>query len=305
MNSPATFFRILAAASLAALFLFAHPVLSAEVVELAPGVYAFVGEKGATNSGFVVTDDGVVVIDTQGPRELALELRAWIRKVTDLPIAFVINTHYHGDHTFGNQYFNEARAIIAHEETWRALVEKDKAHRTRFKRFFGEESLLGFNPVLPSLTFTEKMVLRVGGRELVLVHPGVAHTFGDVYVFMPAEGVVFAGDLLYKKRLPLLGDGDTLGAISALDTLLQTGADVYLPGHGGVATKEDIVKFKKYLLDLRGEVTRFIDEGKTLEEVKDMIKLPEYSGYVMYKEWLGQNAGAVYREIKESQGKGK
>ena len=276
----------------------AAPAAGAAVVrELAPGVYAFVGKDGATNSGFVVTGEGVVVIDTQGPRELALDLRERIREVTDRPVIYVINTHYHGDHTFGNQYFREARAIIAHEETRRTLKESDKAHRTRFKKFFGEESLLGFNPTLPDLTFTDRLTLRVGGRVFVLIHPPAAHTRGDVYVHMPAEGVVFAGDLLYKGRLPYLGEGETSGAVAALDELLATGASVFLPGHGEVAGRDDVLAYRGYLTKLMAEVERLAAEGKTVEQVTGEIELPEYSGYLMYDRWLGQNAGAVYREI--------
>src|SRR3989304_5117893 len=132
----------------------AVPSRGAEVTEVAPGVYAFIGTNGATNSGFVATDDGVVVIDTQGPKELALELKDKATAAAEgKTITYAVNTHYHGDHTFGNQHF-PVREIIAHEKTRDALITRDSAHRTRFKSFFGEESLLGFNFTPPTLTFT-------------------------------------------------------------------------------------------------------------------------------------------------------
>lgn len=287
-------------AGLVCAVLFAGPSAAAgpEVVELAPDVYAFIGEKGGTNSGFVVTDEGVVVIDTQGPRELAQLLKEKVREVTDKPVAFVVNTHYHGDHTFGNQYFNEARAIISHDETLRALVETDSAHRARFRKFFGEESLVGFNPKLPDVTFTDRVRLKAGKTVFELVHPGPAHTLGDVYVYLPQHRVLFAGDLLYRERLPLLGDGDTAGAVAALDDLLYTGARVYLPGHGTVADRGDVVEYRRFLVALRAEVARMRAEGMSVEEVAERIDLPEYSGYVMYDEWLGRDARAVYEEFE-------
>jgi cyclase len=252
---------------------------------------------GAANSGVVLTDEGVVVIDTQGPKGLAMALRQSLAQVTDSPVIFVVNTHYHGDHTFGNQYFTGGRAIIAHDNARKALIEKDPAHRERFKSFFGEESLAGFNLTPPDVTFSSTLSLRVGGRTFVIVHPGTAHTEGDAYVYMPEEKVVFTGDLLFKGRLPWLGDGDSLGAIAALDKLLALDAEVYVPGHGPVAGRGDLHVYKGYLLDLRKEVKRLKDAGKTLDEVKKEIRLDWYADLLMYDKWLPLNAGKVYMEL--------
>ena len=150
-------------------FLFTtSPAFSAEpeVVRLAEGVYGFIGEEGATNSGFVVTLEGVVVIDTQGPKDLALLLKKRIREITDKPVLYVINTHFHGDHTFGNQYFKEAKEIISHENTKINLTEKDKEHREQFKRFFGEKALEGFELTLPTKTIRDTFLMQVGGKRL-------------------------------------------------------------------------------------------------------------------------------------------
>jgi cyclase len=268
-----------------------------ELKRLGDGIYGFIGVDGATNSGVVVTDEGVVVIDTQGPKGLAMALRQSLEGVTDSPVIFVVNTHYHGDHTFGNQYFTGPRAIIAHDNARKALVENDAAHRARFKRFFGETSLAGFSLTLPGVTFSSSLSLRVGSRTFVIVHPGIAHTEGDVYVYLPEEKVVFTGDLLFKGRLPWLGDGDSLGAVAALDELLALDATVYVPGHGPVAGREDLRAYKGYLLDLRREVKRLKYAGKTLNEVKKEIRLDGYADLLMYDKWLPLNAGKVYLEL--------
>lgn len=203
---------------------------AAELKELAKGVWAFVGENGAANSGFIVTGKGVVVIDAQGPRPLAEELRAKIRRTTDEPIAYVVNTHYHGDHTFGNQYFSDA-AIIAHEKSREALIKRDEGHRAMFRKFFGEDSLNDFRLTLPDMTITDRLTLMLGDKAIEIIYPGAkAHTEGDLFVWVPEDKVLFAGDLLYNGRLPLLNDGDSRGAISAIGSLTSTGAAVYVPG---------------------------------------------------------------------------
>ncbi len=269
------------------------------IKELAPGVYAYIGGEGTTNSGFVLTGKGVILIDSQGPRTRALDLKARIREKTDKPVIYVINTHYHGDHTFGNQYFEGK--IISQGETRRLLISEDKSHRKRFKKFFGPNSLAGFRLTLPEITFDDNLNLYEGNRTIILIHPGPAHTRGDAYVYLPTERIVFTGDILYKGRLPWLGEGSVEGNIRALDELLSLNALIYVPGHGEVATKKDVLTYRGYLIDLTKEVMRLKAEGKTIKEVSKEIRLPAYNGYLKYKEWLPLNAGAVYRELDKAE----
>lgn len=268
-----------------------------ELHQVARGVYALVGGDGAANSGFVVTEEGVVVIDTQGPGELSRPLRDKIRETTASPVVYVVNTHYHGDHSFGNQHFREG-IIIAHENTRRDLVERDETHRTMFRKFFGEESLRDLSLTLPDLTFTDRLALTLGDTVIEIIYAGgKAHTEGDIFVWLPAQKVLFAGDLLYKGRLPLLNDGDTEGAIASIGAVMETGAKVFVPGHGGIATREDASGYRRYLERLRAEVGRMMGEGMGLKEIKARIGLPEYRSWDKYDEWLPANAEKVYKEI--------
>ncbi len=270
-----------------------------EIKKIAPRVYAFIGGGGSTNSGFVITESGVIVIDSEGPRERALDLLARIKEKTAKPVIYIINTHYHGDHTFGNQYFTGT--IISEEKTRKLLVSEDKAHRARFKKFFGPNSLDGFRLTLPEITFTNELRLHEGKVEIIIRHAGPAHTTGDAYVYLPKERIIFTGDILYKGRLPWLGEGSVMGNMAALDKILALDADIYVPGHGGIATKKDVLAYKKYLQDLIREVRRLRKEGKTLEEVKKEIQLPAYKAYLKYTEWLPLNAAAVYRELDRAE----
>ena len=273
------------------------PAISAEpeVVRLAEGVYGFIGKEGATNSGFVITDEGVVVIDTQGPKELALLLKERIREITDKPVLYVINTHFHGDHTFGNQYFKEAKEIIGHEHTRKNLIEKDKEHREQFKKFFGEKSLEGFELTLPTKTIQDTLTLQAGGKTIELAYPGRGHTDGDIIVYLPAERIMFGGDLLYKDRLPWLGDAYILEWIETLNRLRKFDVRVYVPGHGGIGNVDMLTQLQQYLTDLQAEVKRYIEEGKTIDEIKKEITVPKYRNWSKYNEWLPLNAEKVYK----------
>lgn len=259
-----------------------------------------IGEDGATNSGFVVTDAGVVVIDTQGPRELAQKLREMIREVTDKPVIYVVNTHYHGDHTFGNQYFAKTRAIISHAKTRKNLIERDQAHRERFLKFFGEGSLDNFVLTLPTMTIQQGMTLRVGGRTFEIMHFGQGHTDGDLVVYLPEERILFSGDLVYNQRLPWVGDGDTGAWLGVLSELSKLDVQLCVPGHGDIGDATLITGFSDYLIRLRLQVATLMDKGLGPEDIKNKLRLPAYSGFKMYDKWLGLNAMKVYEELSEA-----
>lgn len=285
---------------LLAFFFSTSPAFPAEpeVVKLAEGVYGFIGEEGATNSGFVVTGEGVVVIDTQGPKDLALLLKKKIREITDKPVLYVINTHFHGDHTFGNQYFTEAKEIIGHENTKINLTEKDKEHREQFKRFFGENALEGFKLTLPTKTIKDTFQMQVGGKTIELAWPGRGHTDGDIVVYLPVERILFGGDLLYKERLPWLGDAYISDWIGTLDRVKNYDTGIYVPGHGGTGDITMLTQLQRYLMDLQAEVKGYMEKGKGVDEMKKEVSLPKYKNWSRYNEWLPFNAEKVYKELE-------
>lgn len=284
------------------LFLFlslASPLFAAEpeVLKLRENVYAFIGVDGAANSGFVVTNEGVVVIDAQGPKELSLLLKKKIREITQQPVIYVINTHYHGDHVFGNQYFKEAKEIISHENTKKNLIEKEKQHKEQFKKFFGEKSLDEFELTPPTKTFANTLSMRVGSVSFELVYLGTGHTDGDIIVYLPTERLIFTGDLLYTNRLPWVQDGNIKNWREALKKIEWFEADTYVPGHGKVADKKGLKKFGKYFDDLADEAAKMKKQGKDIETVMKTISLPRYKNWLKYNDWLGLNAKKVFEEM--------
>lgn len=270
--------------------------------KLAPGVYAFLGAEGNANAGFILSEEGVVVVDSQMNEPLARQMLGAIRKRTEKPILYVINTHYHGDHTFANHVFSPSRGIIAHEKTLQYLREKGQEHMEAFKRFFDVEQAQGIRLTLPTQTFQERRTLEIGGREIRLLFVGEGHTDSDIVVHLPQEKILFAGDLVYVGRLPWLGDGDTQRWLETLQRLRSLDFETVVPGHGKVGGREDVRRFEGYLTDLRAAVFTALLHQVPLEEMKENIRLPRYREDLKYSEWLPIHIEQVYREIRQGQG---
>jgi glyoxylase-like metal-dependent hydrolase (beta-lactamase superfamily II) len=208
-----------------------------------------------SNAGFVVTPAGVVVIDALGSPQLARELLDAIARVTPLPVTHVIVTHYHADHVYGLQEFRRRGARIVahrgaldylHSQTAEARLE---ASRTELAPWIDAQTQL----VVPDEWIDGARELVVGGTRLLLQPVGPAHTPEDLVVFLPAERVLFAGDLVFRGRIPFVGQADSAQWIGALDALLRMDAAVILPGHGALSAsaRADLQLTRDYLAFLR------------------------------------------------------
>ena len=244
-----------------------RPVPSFTLKQVGAKVWAAIDNpaaKGvaAANGGFVIGDDGVAVIDSFASANAAKELLTEIRQRTELPIKFVINTHYHGDHVGGNGVFADAGAsVIAHRNvrTW--------IHAENL-RLIGDKAPQDIKTMIqgitrPSVLFLDGVNLYLGDREIqVRFFPG--HTGGDSVVFVPDAGVAFAGDLLWRNMVPNMVDGTTPAWIATLDTLVKTNAQyTFIPGHGDVANARDVIAFRDYLDAVRTLVSDVQRLGKT------------------------------------------
>lgn len=233
--------------------------------KIGDGVWAaIVNDQGKAggNAGFVVGDDGVIVIDTFQDPEPAADLLAEIRKITNLPIRFVVNTHYHLDHVNGNDVFAAAGAVIIAHKNVRGWIRTEN-----FKMIdppvTPEKKARVQSIALPNVGYDSSVDLYLGSRRVnVRYYPG--HTGGDSVVWVPDAHVVFCGDLLWKDHIPNLIDASTPAWIKTLDAMpADYGKSTWVPGHGGVAQAADIALFKKYLVDLRATVAAEQARGKS------------------------------------------
>jgi len=230
-----------------------------------------------SNAAFVVTPAGVVVIDALGSPALAEHLMVEIRKVTPLPVTHVIVTHYHADHIYGLQAFKAKGArIIAHQAA-REYLNSDTA---RLRLIASRQELAPWIDESTRLVPADEWItgpseLVVGGVRLVLQPVGPSHTPEDIVVYLPEQKVLFAGDLVFRSRIPFVGQADSGHWIKALDTLLAFDAKVIVPGHGPLSSeaRKDMELTRDYLAYLRSSMGQ---AARNMEPFEDAYKAADW-----------------------------
>ena len=219
-------------------------------------------EPAAANAGFVIGDDGVVVIDTFWSVAAAKELLAEIQKKTRLPVKFVINTHYHLDHVAGNGVFAATGAVVVAQRNVRAWIHTENL-RLLGTYLTPELKALTDAAVPPMMVFDESANVYLGARRVrAMAFPG--HTGSDAIVLVPDAKVAFVGDLFWRDMLPNLVDASTQPWIETLDTLSRNEAEyTFVPGHGDVGSSREIAAFRDYLIALRTLVAEAQAQGKS------------------------------------------
>jgi cyclase len=237
---------------------------------LGHNIWAAIANPGPNNSGsnagFIVGDDGVLVVDTFRRVEAARALLAEIRKVTPLPVKYVVNTHYHIDHVTGNGVFAQAGATIIAHYNVREWIHSENP------KFYGanitpqqKADIEAF--VAPQIVFDQQLDVYLGSRR-VAVHFSPGHTGGDSVVFIPDANVVFTGDLFWRHTLPNLIDASTGPWVNTLNLTVQVHTTTtFVPGHGDVGTVEDVAAFRDYLSDLR----KYVQAGRAAGETGDAL----------------------------------
>ena len=233
-----------------------------------------------SNAGFVITRDGVVVIDALGSPALARRLLTEIRKRTDKPVTHVILTHYHADHIYGLQTLKAAGAkIIAHQAAREYLNSDNARLRLEASRKELAPWVDDSTQLVPADEWLDgERELSIGGVRLRVKPVGPSHTPEDLVVYLPEEKVLFAGDLVFRNRIPFVGQADSRQWIKALDALLGFDATVILPGHGPVSTdaRKDMELTRDYLVHLRAVMGQ---AAKNLEPFDDAYKAADWSRF--------------------------
>ncbi len=249
-----------------------------ETRELAPGVYALVSNKPPTdNSGFVVGERGVLVIDSHINGEMARQIQARVREVTDKPILYLVNTNYHGDHTFGNYAFPEDTRIVAHRLTAESMKDFEHEKILMLATVDNDATILRDTRLrLPDITFDEAMRINLGGRVVELYHFGSGNTPGDTVVYVPEAKAAWTGNLvLGEATIPLLIEGGAVDYLATLARFVQTvDARTIIPGHAFPTTGAILGSYLAYLNDLLHTVRGARLQGHTLEEVLSGNELP-------------------------------
>ena len=277
----------------------------ATVEQLANGVYALV-TGGDPNTGFIVGDRGVVVIDARATPTLARETLEVIRGVTDKPILYLVLTHYHAVRVLGASGLG-AQHIIAHRGTRYLINERGQqdfeSEARRFPRLFLDiKSIPGLTH--PDICFDSTMILDLGGREVQLHWLGRGHTEGDTAVWLPAEHVLFAGDLVEASAAPYCGDAYIQDWIGTMQAVRSLGAKILVPGRGAVVRDEAVGKAidetQAYLTILRNTLRSAVLREATLAEAykdAETALTPRFGSWAIFKHCLPFNVQRMYDEI--------
>lgn len=276
---------------------------------IAEGVYGFGGvdepmteaNRGAIcNLGLVVGNDAAAAIDSGGSMIGARAFLAAIRETTDKPVRYLINTHMHPDHIFGNAAFRDIGArIVGHRNLPAALEARGDFYLRSYRRQIGETLMKGIEIVPPTETVEDRLEIDLGGRKLELRAWKPAHTDNDLTVYDHDTGILFTGDLVFQDHLPTL-DGSLLGWMRQLDELAAIDAVLAVPGHGPVpsAWPRALDAERRYFDVLAADLRKAIAEGVPLGTAVETAGLAERGNWALFDDYNQRNATAAYAELE-------
>jgi glyoxylase-like metal-dependent hydrolase (beta-lactamase superfamily II) len=275
--------------------------------QIGMGLYAYTAE-GDPNTGIIVGDDGVMVIDAQATPAMAGDVITRVAKVTDRPVKYVLLTHYHAVRALGASAFKGAE-ILASNATRDLIAERGKQDMDseigRFPRLFrAAETISGL--IWPTITFPDQISVWLGRREVRIVHIGRGHTAGDVIAIVPDAGVVFSGDLVEHKAACYCGDAHFTDWLATLDHLAELQANALLPGRGATLTSPEMVKegielTSDFIATLYNSVQESVTKGRSLKEAFDFVRLtmdPKFKDFAIYEHCLPFSVSRAYDEAR-------
>ena len=276
--------------------------------EIGEGLYAFTAE-GDPNSGVVVGDDGVMIVEAQATPRLARKVIDCVRSVTDKPITHLVLTHYHAVRVLGASAYGAGQVVMG--ETARAMVaergqEDWDSEFARFPRLFqGHEEIPGLT--WPTTTFNDRMTVYLGRRRVDLMHLGRAHTAGDIVAFVPDAGVMFTGDIVEYRSACYCGDGHFHDWPATLERIRRFDLDAIAPGRGDALVGRDMVNAAldstaDFVRSTYRPAARVALRGGTLKEAWDAVRAecdPKFSDYAIYEHCLPFNVARAFDEARD------
>jgi quinoprotein relay system zinc metallohydrolase 2 len=282
------------------------------VQEVAQSVFVHTGEIALmseenlgdiANIGFVIGDKGVAVIDAGGSVPVGGRLLAAIRARTNKPILYVINTHEHPDHVFGDAAFDGIGAtFVGHHNLPRALALRGEFYVKAFRRIIGDKLVNEVKLIPPTLTVADRLTLDLGGRPLELQAWPTAHTDCDLTVLDTATHTLFAGDLVFVRHLPII-DGSLKGWLSVLNSLAQVPAERVIPGHGpvGLPWPQALDSERAYFDRLGKDVKTSIAKGEPVDAADKSAGQSQRDDWRLFDDYNARNATAAYSEYEWDQ----
>lgn len=284
----------------------ALPVLS--VSEIAPGVFVHVSEHHwpdrhnhgeIANIGFIVGEKCVAVIDSGGSPQQGLELGKAIKKATSKPVCYVINTHVHPDHIYGNRAFKQPGVrFVGHHKLARAMATRAPHYLSKADELL-DIRVTPDNIIPPDLQVKDTMTLNLGNRELLLTAHPTAHTDNDLSVYDKSTDTMWLADLLFLEHIPVI-DGSIKGWLKELDRLEKNHYKLVIPGHGQLVKDwpQSMQPQKAYLTQVATEVRAMLKQGKTLEYAVEHVGLSAKSQWQLFEQFHRKNVTIAFAELE-------
>ena len=271
------------------------------VQQLGPNLYAYVSDNdGSANSTFLVSQSGILVVDSGLNHTEGEKLLREIRKISPVPIKFIVNTHYHPDHQGGNGVVGPDATVISSPFT----REKTIALAAKFATAGSGQAGPQFEFRPATMTLADKLIVYMSDEPVEVIAAWPAHTLGDVYVYFPKERTVSMGDLYLTNSVPAMDEGSAEHWIQDLDQILALPAEHFVPGHFEVGTRQTVQRFRDYMADVYAQVKQMAQAGATEDEVRQKIQEPKYQDFRQYPKYhatFADNAATIFEQIHGTQ----
>ncbi len=277
--------------------------LGPNIRKIKDGIYVYVGTNFNSNCGIVITQEGVVLVDSgHNPTDSRAIFDA-VKKLSPLPIRFLLDTEPHPDHTTGHFVFSPPATVIAHEGATESMIGREKETPGRIEKLAGtspemRKALDGYRFVPPQVEYREKATVNLGERTFELMYLKGVHSEADTAVWLPKERVLFSASGIVVDQFNILRPFVTIPDILAAAKMMKAlNPEFVIPGHGQPGTVKIFDDTEKYYALLLERVGKLAKEGKSLDEIKKEVKMPEYDSWAT-KERFPTNVEAAYKAVK-------